>query len=534
MTSKWAKLSRSPGVSQSSPRCDCPMQRQGGDVMDDLLTVREMAQADRLAIAAGTPGTTLMEKAGRAVADAVARRWPTGSRVLVLCGPGNNGGDGFVAARVLVARGYRVALHVLGDRTALSGDAAWAAQQWKGEAPPLAAADPTAADVIVDAIFGAGLSRDLDGDVLALVARLNDAAAPVVAVDVPTGVNGDTGQVQGGAVQAAETVTFFRRKPGHLLYPGRALCGRVRVADIGIRDEVLAEIGPSAWVNGPVLWGGALRPPADAGHKYGRGHVLVLSGGLEGSGAARLSARAALRAGAGLVTVASPQEALAAHAGALDAIMVRRCDGPQGWADLLAADPRRNALVVGPAAGVGEPTRQRVTAALAAGRHAVLDADALASFAGQVADLAALVAARPGGAGQGVVLTPHDGEFRSLFRGLGEILEPASKLERARAAARQTGAIVVLKGPDTVIAAPDGWAAINANGTPWLATAGSGDVLAGIVAGLLAQSIPAFDAAAAAVWLHAQAGTAVGPGLIADDLPDALRGVLRAHFEGGD
>ncbi len=495
--------------------------------MDELLTTGEMARADRMSIDGGTPGSTLMERAGRAVADVVARRWPAGSRVLVLCGPGNNGGDGFVAARVLVQRGYRVVLHLLGDRDRLSGDAAGAAQQWKGTAQPLAEADPVAADVVVDAIFGAGLSRPLEGDALAMVGRLRESGVPVVAVDVPSGVNGDTGQVQGDAVAAAETVTFFRRKPGHLLYPGRSLCGRVRVADIGIRDDVLETIRPAAWRNDRPLWSSALRPPADAGHKYGRGHVLVLSGGIEGGGAARLAARAALRAGAGLVTVASPPEALAVHAAALDAVMVRRFEGPAGWDSLLAADPRRNALVLGPAAGVGEATRRCVASALAAGRHAVLDADALASFAGDAAALSALVAGRPGGAGQGVVLTPHDGEFRSLFRGIPEVLEPESKLERARAAARLAGAVVLLKGADTVIAAPDGRAAINANGTPWLATAGSGDVLAGIVAGLLAQSVGAFEAAAAGVWLHAEAGSAIGPGLIAEDLPDALRGVLR-------
>ncbi len=258
----------------------------------------------------------------------------------------------------------------------------------------------------------------------------------------------------------------------------------------------------------------------------------MLSGGLEACGAARLAARAALRAGAGLVTVASPSDALAVHAAALDAVMVRRCDGVDGFAALLAADPRRNAVVVGPAAGVGPETCDKVAAALAAARHVVIDADALASFAGDSRGLGDLVTARPGGAGQDVVLTPHDGEFRSLFRGVAEVLEPASKLERARSAARSTGAVVILKGADTVIAAPDGRAAINANGAPWLATAGSGDVLAGIVAALLAQSVPGWEAACAAVWLHGAAGSAVGPGLIAEDLPDALRGVLREFHAG--
>ncbi|MHB2165882.1 NAD(P)H-hydrate dehydratase [Alsobacter sp. R-9] len=499
---------------------------------DALLSTSEMGEADRLTIAGGTAGLALMEKAGRSVADVVVRRFPAGSRVLVLCGPGNNGGDGFVAARVLVARGYRVALHLLGARDALKGDAGLAAAAWTGSVEPLSTADPGSADVVVDALFGAGLARKLDGEALAAVQRLNASGVPVVAVDVPSGVDGNSGQARGEAVRASETVTFFRLKPGHLLYPGRGLCGPVRVADIGIRDEVLESIRPRAWRNGPDLWRGALRPPREEGHKYGRGHALVLSGGLEGGGAARLAARAALRVGAGLVTVASPSDALPAHAAALDAVMVRRCDGAPGWADLLAADPRRNAVVLGPAAGVGEETRSRVAAALAAGRHLVIDADALTSFAGEAAALASLVA--PAAArGQSVVLTPHDGEFRNLFRGIAEVLDPDSKLERARAAARLTSAVVVLKGPDTVVAAPDGRAAINANGSPFLATAGSGDVLAGLVGGLLAQGLPAFDAACAGVWIHGAAGSALGAGLIAEDLPQAVPGVLRELFDAG-
>lgn len=495
----------------------------------ELLSTGEMATADRLTIAAGTPGIALMEKAGRAVADVVARSHRAGARVLVLCGPGNNGGDGFVAARVLVTRGYRVELALLGDLNALRGDAAEAAARWTGPVLAVSDADPLAADVIVDALFGAGLVRDLDGDARQIVERVNAADRPVVAVDVPSGIDGNSGAVRGVAVLATETVTFFRLKPGHLLLPGRLHCGPVRVADIGIRSEVLENIAPQTWENGPHLWRAQFRAPSVGGHKYGRGHALIASGGIEGTGAARLAARGALRMGAGLVTVASPSDALAAHAARLDAIMVRRSDGAVGLTALLA-DRRRNACVVGPALGVGEETRAMVAAAVSSGTHAVLDADALTSFAGASGTLASLVAGRPGGPGQGIVLTPHEGEFARLFSDSPSVVEVGSKLERTRAAARLCDAVVVLKGPDTVIAAPDGRAAINANGSPWLATAGSGDVLSGLVAGLLAQSVPAFEAACAAVWFHGEAGASVGPGLIAEDLPEELPGVLRSYF----
>ena len=450
----------------------------------------------------------------------------------MLCGPGNNGGDGLVAARVLKERGYRVELALLGALDALKGDAAGAAALCKGRVDPLPKADIAGADLIVDALFGAGLARELDGDAAAAVGAMNASGKPVVAVDVPSGVDGNTGQVRGVAVRASETVTFFRMKPGHLLFPGRTLCGPVRVADIGIREDVLETIAPKQWRNDPVAWRAHFRAPLAEGHKYGRGHAVVVSGPVDGTGAARLAARAALRIGAGLVTVASPSSALAVNAAALTAVMVRASDGAQGLAALLA-DHRRNALVLGPAAGVGEETRAMVAAALAAGPHVVLDADALTSFAGDAAGLAALIAGRAGGSGQGVVLTPHEGEFARLFNGMADVSDPLSKLERCRCAAAATGAVVLLKGPDTVIAAPDGRAAINANATPWLATAGSGDVLAGFIGGLLAQSLPAFEAACAGAWFHGEAGTAIGPGLIAEDLPEAVPGVLKGYFAEG-
>jgi NAD(P)H-hydrate epimerase len=493
--------------------------------MHELLTTVAMRRADALAIAAGIPGQELMERAGRAVADHAATHHPPGGRILVACGPGNNGGDGFVAARILAEEGYQVEVYLLGSRDALTGDAAWAAGEWQGEARPLAEIAPDASCRVVDALFGAGLSRDLDGEAAAAVARINASGAFVIAADIPSGIDGDTGAVRGIAIEATETVTFVRRKPGHLLLPGRAHCGRVTVADIGIDDEIIASLASPYAANAPDLWLPAYRRPSLAGHKYGRGHAVVVSGGMSTTGAARLAARAALRAGAGLVTVASPPNALAVNAAHLTAIMVHPVDGAEGLRSFLA-DDRLNAVVLGPGAGRGEATRAMITVAASAGRALVIDADGLTSFAGEgreLAQLTALIAANPAP----VVLTPHEGEFAQIFKGVDQVLQQPSKLLRAVAAARQTGAVVVLKGADTVIASPDGAAIINENGTPWLATAGTGDVLAGMIGGLVAQGMPGREAAAAAVWLHGAAAMAFGPGLIAEDLPEKLPEIWR-------
>ncbi len=346
---------------------------------------------------------------------------------------------------------------------------------------------------------------------------MNAAAAPVLAVDVPSGLDADTGAPLGTAVEAAATVTFFRKKPGHLLLPGRERCGAVRLEQIGIPDDVLSELDITAWENGPALWPAALTAPAAAGHKYSRGHALIVSGPMSRTGAARLAAGAALRAGAGLVTLASPADALFVNASHLTAVMLRRVEDGAGLAAALA-DPRFSAVALGPGLGVEPETRARVHAALASGAAVVLDADALTVFAPAPEELFEMIAARTAA----TILTPHDGEFARLFPDLAD----APKPERARAAARRSGASLALKGADTVIAAPDGRLAINANAPPWLATAGSGDVLAGIAAALAARGLPGFEAAAAAVWLHGAAGAEAGPGLIAEDLAPALRPVL--------
>jgi ADP-dependent NAD(P)H-hydrate dehydratase / NAD(P)H-hydrate epimerase len=492
-------------------------------VMMELLSNTEMAAADRLTIAAGTAGVTLMERAGAAVADAVAARHPAGSRVVVLAGPGNNGGDGFVAARLLVQRGYSVHLMLAGEVAHLKGDAATAAAKWKG---PVAATHVDGfanARVIVDALFGAGLDRPVDGQARAMIDAMNAQGAPIVAVDLPSGINGSTGAVMGAAVNAAQSVTFFRKKIGHVLLPGRLHCGRISVADIGIPAAVLPEIGVPTFENTPQLWLAHFPRPQMEGHKYDRGHAVVVSGPVWSTGAGRLAARAALRAGAGLVTLASPREALAVNATANLAVMVRPVDGANELSEFLN-DRRLNAIALGPGLGVGATTCDAVLTALSGERAVVLDADAITSFAAEPVRLAAALRAH---GSKPAVMTPHDGEFDRYFGALDGQTKAGSKLDRARLAASLVGATVVLKGADTVVAAPDGRAAIAANAPPYLATAGAGDVLTGMVVGLLAQGMPAFEAAAAAVWLHGEAARGIGPGLISEDLSEALPNVYR-------
>ena len=491
--------------------------------MLELLTTAEMSEADRLTIAGGVPGIELMECAGAAVAAAVEARHPVGSRVAVVAGPGNNGGDGFVAARLLAGRGYRVEVLLLGDTSRMKGDAGRAAAKWTGPVAPAAPERLDGAHVVIDALFGAGLDRPVEGAARSLIEAINAQPAPVVAVDLPSGINGTSGAVMGTAVNATQTVTFFRKKPGHLLLPGRLHCGAVSVAEIGIPDTVLTSIGPKTYENALSLWLPQFPTPRLTGHKYDRGHAVVVSGPSWSTGAARLAGRGALRAGAGLVTIASPREALAVNAAANLAIMVRPVDG----ADQLKAfldDRRLNAVALGPGLGVGESTCSLVLKALAGDRAVVLDADAITSFAGEPRRLAQALTAR---AGRATILTPHEGEFSRFFWGLDERTKVGSKLERARLAATLTRSIVLIKGGDTVVAGPDGRASIAANAPAFLATAGAGDVLTGFATGLLAQHMPAFEAASAAVWLHGEAAVAFGPGLISEDLPEALPHVYR-------
>jgi hydroxyethylthiazole kinase-like uncharacterized protein yjeF len=485
-----------------------------------------MERADRLTIAAGTPGFALMMSAGQAVAEAAMNLAEEGP-ILVVAGPGNNGGDGFVAAAELAARGREVSVILLCERDSLQGDAALAARGWKYPVLPFNPQAIGRPALIIDALFGAGLDRAVNGEPLEMIEAINANGAAVLAVDLPSGVNGTTAAVMGVAVRATETVTFFRRKPAHLLLPGRVHCGRVRVADIGIDANVLAEIQPRTFENLPSFWRQSFPVPRIDGHKYDRGHAAVVSGGLAVTGAARLSARGALRAGAGLVTLASPRDALAVNASALTAVMVRAVDTVVEFAEMLE-DRRFNACVIGPGAGVGARTRDLVLTAMSAKRSLVLDADALTSFADTPDRLFDAV---KDSRDPQVVLTPHEGEFSRLFSDISNKHTVRSKLGRVRAAAERSGAVVLVKGPDTVVASPDGRATIAANAPPWLATAGAGDVLSGMISGLLAQGVPAFEAASIGVWMHGEAGREAGPGLIAEDLPEVLPAVIRHLYD---
>ena len=471
-----------------------------------VFSIDQMAKVDAAAIENGIPGITLMENAGAAVAQAITTRFAP-RPAAVLCGPGNNGGDGLVVARRLASAGWPIRLGLLGKREALKGDAALAAASWAGPVEPI---DPSLLDgagLAVDALFGAGLSRPLEGPARSVVAQLKVSGMPVVAIDIPSGVHGDTGQILGDAAPARLTVTFHAAKPGHYLLPGRDHAGELVVADIGIPERVTDALEVRLWANDPCLWRPDLPQRSSSSHKYSHGHALVAGGGPASSGAARMAARAALRAGAGAVTVLCPEAALPVYAAHLTAVMVAPFRDQAGFARLLE-DPRRNAVLLGPGAGVGETLRRQVALALR-DKACVLDADALTSFSDRPQELFDLIRGP-------CLMTPHEGEFRRLFRVEGD------KLSRARTAAAQSGAVVLLKGADTVIAAPDGSAVIQPEAPTTLATAGSGDVLAGIALALMAQGMPTFLAAAAAVWLHADAARCFGPALIAEDLPELL------------
>ena len=476
-----------------------------------------MAKADSAAIAGGVPGADLMEAAGRAVAAAVRERYDP-QPVAVLCGPGNNGGDGFVTARHLHAAGWPVRIGLLGERDALRGDAAWAAGLWTGG--PVEALSPKILDgslLAIDALFGAGLSRPIEGPAAEVIRHLDRSSVVVVAVDVPSGLNGDSGEVMGCAPQADLTVTFFRAKPGHYSVEGMRRCGQLRVVDIGIPASVLRAVAPRQWLNGPALWSQHLRRDALSDHKYARGHLTILAGDTA-TGAARLAALAGRRAGAGLVTIATPAAAMAVYQAADPGNLIVRVDDGAAFARLLD-DPRRNAILVGPGAGLNERTRAATLAALATRRSVVLDADAITVFAEAPQKLFDAIAGP-------TLLTPHEGEFRRLFP---DLATGSGKVERARQAARRSGATVLLKGPDTVIAAPDGRAVINVHAPATLATAGSGDVLAGIAGGLMAQGLAPLAAGAAASWLHGECGYRFRrPGLIAEDLVAELPKALEA------
>jgi ADP-dependent NAD(P)H-hydrate dehydratase / NAD(P)H-hydrate epimerase len=477
----------------------------------EILTPSQMYEADALAIASGISSLKLMENAGRAVASEIIKRYAK-RPVAVICGPGNNGGDGFVVARLLAAKQWPVSVYQVGE---CKGDASNMAAKWKRSIGTFTAftqniGGTSGPQLIVDAIYGAGLNRDFPGY---LADGIHGAGMPVVSIDVPSGVDGRTGQPRHCSVIADLTITFVRKKPAHVLQPGRRRCGEIVVADIGIGDDIIDQLPIRIYENQiphlPVLH-------ADT-HKYRRGHAVIWSGPALATGAARLAAMACARSGAGLTSLVGTSEALHVHAHHVSSIMLRPVETNEDLR-LLLSDKRITAYCIGPAAGVNDKTRRATLRMLATGVPCVMDADAISVFADDAEELFQAIKKQPE---RFVVLTPHEGEFTRLFRGLSYTSD--SKVERAQNAAVASGAIVVLKGSDTVIASPSGFVWVNTNAPAKLATAGSGDVLAGIITSLLAQGMDGANAACAAVWLHGDAANKCQRRtLLAEDLIEGL------------
>jgi hydroxyethylthiazole kinase-like uncharacterized protein yjeF len=481
----------------------------------EILTVEQIRAADRAAVGAGVTGIELMHRAGRAVAAAIAERW-TQRPVLVLCGPGANGGDGYVVAKTLKDAGWPVRVAGLVQPAALKGDAALAAEGWDGPVEPAGGGKVfEGAALIVDALFGAGLSRALEARVQTILRAAERSGVPLVAVDLPSGLQGDTGKPLGFAPQAAITVTFHRKKPAHVLVPGRDLCGEIVVADIGLRAPDLCDLHE----NDPRLWADRMAWPGADSYKSSRGSLIVVSGEMHSTGAARLAARAGLRIGAGLVTVLSPPEALLVNGAHLEAVMLKPFETDM---ELELEAAKVDAAVIGPAAGINESTVTNLFALARTGAGLVIDADAITVFRDDPDELFSVL-------DRDDVLTPHAGEFERIFKGV--LAGSPERITAVRTAAARAGTVVLLKGSDTVIAAPDGRCVVNGNGSPWLATAGAGDVLAGFIGGLVAQGLDSFEAACAAVWIHAEAAASFGPGLISEDLPGLAPPVLKRLYD---
>ena len=488
--------------------------------MYELLTPSQMALADQLTINNGYPGIDLMENAGRAVVDTLNQQYANAERVLIVCGTGNNGGDGFVAARQLADQGKTVKVFIFGDITRISGDAELALARIDRSMIIAELPEIEAFDVIIDAILGAGLDRDVTGPLAETIDLINNSGKPIISVDLPSGIDGRTGRVMGTAIKAMHTVTFFRYKPGHMLFPGRGNCGTRSLHQIGIEADVIKHTGTSSIRNDPKVWMDQYPVPSIDAHKYDRGHTLVLSGPPTATGAARLLAGAALRSGSGLVTIASPTDAIPINAAHLTSVMLQKADNPKDLKNLLK-DKRFNCVALGPGMPPDKQTMAMVKQVLELQRKTVLDAGALTAFAGKPETLFKHIEKNP----SDTFLTPHEGEFVRLFP---DEFTMDSKIDKALSAAKRSGAIVVLKGPDTIVASPSGQVSVSDNAPPWLATAGSGDVLAGIIAGLASQGMPGFHAANAAVWLHGDAANRLGPGMISSDLDQGLHQSIKA------
>lgn len=487
-----------------------------------LLTAQQSRDLDAEAIKLGVTGESLMEAAGRAVADMLAEYIGTpleaGGTVIILCGPGNNGGDGFVAARHLEEWGYPISLRCAVLPSKLKGDAKLAANKWRGPVEAMSATGFKEAAAIVDCLFGTGLNKPIEGELAEIISAVNSAGTFVLAVDIPSGLSADTGLPVGPCVEAGATITFNFKKIGHVIVPGRYLCGgnsNIVVSDIGVPNKAFSAINPQDSENIPDFWGSNFPFSGPQTHKYGRGHMLVLGGKEPTLGASRLASLAGLRVGAGLVTLAAPSETYPVQASALMDVMVRRFDSAFGFMGIVN-DPRIKAVLVGPGAGRGEKTVDLVKQVGAKKKHLVLDADALASLVGRREVIHELKSPE-------IVLTPHEGEFAKLFP---ELDFNADRLDAVRRAAKTTETVIVLKGVSTVVAAPDGRVSIATNAPSWLSVGGTGDVLSGMVCGLMTQGMPAFEAASAGVWIHGEAGMKAGRGLIASDLLDVIPKVL--------
>lgn len=476
-----------------------------------LLSSEQMAQADQLAIEDGTAGATLMENAGETVADVIVQHYEK-QPTLVLCGPGNNGGDGFVIARMLKEYGWDVTVALFGEKDTLKGDAKANADKWTGDIQPLDTSLLDDTSLIVDALFGVGLARPIEGAVADIVDAINESSLAVVAVDIPTGVCSNTGAILGTALQADTTITFCRQKRGHALVPGKILSGQIMLADIGIEDEHVEQTKPDCFENQPALWQDDFPFLSPMDHKYTRGAAIVVGGDTEMTGASRLAAMSALRAGAGHVTIACPGPALEVYASQLTAVMNYPINSMADFQDFIS-DERKDTILLGPGNGVIEDTKLKVLESLAQKKKCIIDADAISVFRDNPKELFAAIDSP-------VIMTPHEGEFARLFNVEGD------KISRTKQAAKISNAIIVLKGPDTVIASPDGTTVINTNAPPYLATAGSGDVLAGIITGLVAQEVEPFMAACMGVWIHSECANKAGLGLIAEDLPLYLPEIL--------
>jgi len=489
-----------------------------------LLSNQQVRNADKLTIESGISGFELLSAAGRQVYEVVSQLATASDRILVACGSGNNGGDGLIAAALLLEAGFDVSVVLSSPPETVTGDARLALNALGQPVSSLADSTVDNYSIILDAILGSGIDRPVRDDLARWIALVNNSNALIVSVDIPTGICSDSGVVMGTAVAAQHTVTFFRKKTGHVLYPGRQHCGQIHLRQIGIDDSVLDQLQPRCFENGTALWQASLPQPSWNSHKYTRGHVVVATGDALSTGAARLAARAALRAGAGLVTLACPSSAVSVVASHVSCEMLETADTAAEFKAILE-DERISAVVVGPGLGIGSATQELVQAALRSTASVVLDADALTSFENCEADLFQLISESK----NEVVLTPHFGEFKRLFGGCirsettqatgsGKQLVVDNKITMSIEAARISGATVVHKGPDTVIATPSSLCVINTNAPPWLSTAGSGDVLAGTIAGYLAQGVTGFKAASIGCWMHAEAASVFGPGLIASDI----------------